>query len=367
MSELFDIVARYADLGDHRTGTEVDARTVDWLADVLSGQGAEVSRQAFTFPKFTGHAVGTGSAEGVPLEPLYYSATGDHQESEAFVTSISFNDHHGDAAIERQVREIARQAQASNAAIAIAATLCASGGLCAINRAPVAPGKVPICLAPGRALEALGAGAAGVRFTAEISTSRAENLIALFADASSEVPPLVVTTPVSGWFACAGERGTGIALALALAQELARQVPVLLVMTSGHELGYFGAARFVESFDRPVKGVLHLGSCLADKTALSEDGGMWAVSNLSGAGFERIASALAALNVVPRRPDEPTSPSEWMGESELWAPRGAPMLSIAGTSRSFHTAEDVAERVTSPELLEQVRSCVLAGAQALIA
>ncbi|MEM8647902.1 MAG: hypothetical protein AAGF86_16365, partial [Pseudomonadota bacterium] len=242
-----------------------------------------------------------------------------------------------------------------------------TGSLCAINRAPQATGDVPICLAPGQALDQLSSAQAGVRFRAEISTGHSENLSAFFPCAQCDRTPLVVTTPLSGWFACAGERGTGIAIALSVAETLSRHIPVLLVMPTGHELGYFGAARFVESFERKISGVLHLGSCLADKTALSEEGAMMSVSNLKGAAFEKACDGLAPLGVVPRQPKAPLAPAEWVGESELWAPRGDAMISIAGTSPRFHTPEDLAKLVTDEETLQRVRSCVLTTAQALIA
>ncbi len=367
MSALYDLVARYAGFGDHRTGTDVDAATVNWLADLLTGRGAEVVRQPYAFPQFMGRATGSGSAEGVQLEPLYYSATGSHNDDGAYVASIEFDDDHGDAEIGRTLGNITRQAKAAGARIAIAATRTASGGLCAINRTPAPPGEIPVCLAPGQALDQLRAGQAGVRFEAEIRTGRSENLSALFRCETNSRPPLIVTTPLSGWFACAGERGTGLAIAISLAEELSRQISVLLVMPTGHELGYCGAARFVEAFDRKVTGVLHLGSCIADETALGGDGAMRAVSNLDGAPFAQVCKRLANLNIVPERPLTPTMPGEWIGESELWAPRGDPMISIAGTSHTFHTPEDLAEAVTNPELLERVRSCVLPAAQALIA
>jgi len=268
--------------------------------------------------------------------------------------------------IGQRLEKIVRQAQAAGASIAIAATLTASGGLCAINRAPVLPGLVPICLAPGRALAQLRASRPGVHFQADITSGRSENLTALFPCPSSAHLPLVITTPLTGWFACAGERGTGIAIAISVAQELSKQVPVLLVMPTGHELGYYGAAKFVDAFDRPICGVLHLGSCIADKTALGVGGAMRAVTNLKDAAFSQVCKDLNGLSITPEQPFNPTASAEWIGESELWAPRGDPMISIAGTSDVFHTPEDKVEAVTSPEILDAVRACVFSAAQALI-
>ncbi|NNF80234.1 MAG: hypothetical protein HKN05_19615 [Rhizobiales bacterium] len=366
MSDLYDIVAHYAGAGDHRTGTEVDAKVVDWLDGLLLESGADIIHHPYEFSMFIGNAQGKGAAEGIQLEPLYYSAKGSHKDNSPFITTIAFDDEHGDAVISQRLDEISAQAQAAGAAIAIAATLTASGNVCAINRAPALPGQVPVCLAPGRALAQLRAGQPEVHFQADISSGRSENLSAFFPCASSAHLPLVITTPLTGWFACAGERGTGIAIAISVAQELSKQVPVLLVMPTGHELGYYGAAKFVEVFDRPICGVLHLGSCIADKTALGNGGAMRAVTNLKDAAFEQVCDHLGGLNISPEQPCVPTAPEYWIGESELWAPRGAPMISIAGTSDVFHTPDDRAELVTSPEILEAVRACVFKASQALI-
>ena len=60
----------------------------------------------------------------------------------------------------------------------------------------------------------------------------------------------VISTPSSGWFTCAGERGPGIAALLALA-EWAHARPdslhYLFVATSGHELDFLGARLFHEA------------------------------------------------------------------------------------------------------------------------
>ncbi|MCP5084823.1 MAG: hypothetical protein GY948_24305 [Alphaproteobacteria bacterium] len=366
MPDLYDVVAHYAGLGDHRTGTKVDAKVVDWLAGVLQESGAEVTRHRYEFSMFKGDVQGMGAAEGIHLEPLYYSAAGSYQDSSPLITTIAFDDEHGDAVIGQRLDEITRQAQAAGATLAVAATLTASGGLCAINRPPALPGQVPICLAPGRALAQLRAGRPEVHFQAGISSGRSENLTAFFSCTSSGHAPLVITTPLTGWFACAGERGTGIAIAISLAQELSKHVPVLLVMPTGHELGYYGAAKFVDAFDCPVCGVLHLGSCIADKTALAEDGAMRAVTNLKDAAFEQVCDHLGGLSIRPEQPSVPTASEYWIGESELWAPRGDPMISIAGTSDVFHTPEDRVEVVTNSEILNAVRACVFKTAQALI-
>ena len=71
--------------------------------------------------------------------------------------------------------------------------------------------------------------------------------------------PVVVTTPLSGWFGCAGERGTGIAIALELAKRLASSYPVTVVGATGHELEYYGAKRHLETMAVQPAAVVHVG------------------------------------------------------------------------------------------------------------
>lgn len=80
---------------------------------------------------------------------------------------------------------------------------------------------------------------------------------------------LVISTPRSGWFGCAGERGPGIAAWLALAA-WARATPlavdVLLVSASGHEREYAGAKLFLKREAPPPFRTafwLHLGANVA--------------------------------------------------------------------------------------------------------
>ncbi len=80
---------------------------------------------------------------------------------------------------------------------------------------------------------------------------------------------LVVSTPRSGWTACGGERGPGVAVWMALAAWASRaRLPVDLafVCNSGHEYENLGAARMLEEIaPRPAETALwlHLGANVA--------------------------------------------------------------------------------------------------------
>src|SRR4029450_2643853 len=102
--------------------------------------------------------------------------------------------------------------------------------------------------------------------TATISARRvpdqAENLVARFGSGADA--PLVITTPLTGWFTCAGERGTGIAVALELARELGSSMPVVVIATTGHALENYGTRQQLEAgLGFAPRAVIHIGASLA--------------------------------------------------------------------------------------------------------
>jgi hypothetical protein len=80
---------------------------------------------------------------------------------------------------------------------------------------------------------------------------------------------LILSTPRSGWFTCAAERGSGLAVWLALAHWLARAdhgVNLELLATSGHEYVYAGGELYLEHMAPPAASTrmwVHIGASLA--------------------------------------------------------------------------------------------------------
>lgn len=369
---MLDVLEHYANLGVHRTGTEVDRATTAWLEGLLGTMDARVTRHRYEFPMVQGSAALTGTLNDIPLMPLYYAGSGTMETDRVHVAAMSPGEGHDPAEVEQDLAVIVAQARTAGAEMALVATRCANDSLSAINRAPDEAFDFPICLGPGYAFACLKESTPQVRFDVRLAEASSDNLIAELGSQDDPRPPLVITTPTSGWFTCAGERGTGLAVALSVAQAIAGEHPVLLVLTSGHELGYLGGRRFVEQFEGGIAGVLHIGSCVADKACFDvqrgvfQPGALGSVSNLHDSGFATVAGNLARLGVALRQPARPLDPACWVGESELWAPRDVPMVSVAGASPTFHTPEDTFESAASAELLERMAKGLLACANVLI-
>jgi len=366
--DLSDIVSRYAAFGDHRTGSDADAATVDWLATLLTELGAEVTRHPFTFQRFEGAARLSGDLSDAALLPLWYAGRGALTTTALHVAALDLNEHLEPAAVDERLDAIVADARTDGAKAAVVATLCLTQSLCAINRAPEDATDFPVVLAPGHALDRLEQGDYALTWNAGVTDADACNITALFGEPGTGARTLVITTPISGWFRCAGERGTGLAVAIAAAAEIGTRHPVLLVLNTGHELGYLGGRRFHETFESPHGTVLHIGSCVADRQAYDglEQQGVVSITNLEGGAFERAAAALAGLDITPTRPDRPHDPACWVGESEIWASGGKPMLSIAGTSRTFHTPADTAVACLDKRLLVAMTKAATDCAAALI-
>lgn len=375
---LCEDVRAYDALGEHRTASPADAATSDWLVRRLGEAGLSASLQRFPAPLFTPAAcrleLDGREIEAFPAWPPVTTdgltaplapADGGALAGKIAVLSLPY----GPGATWAAARAGAEAAIARGALAVAAVTEGPTGGVIAFNAAP--PGRAwdaPVVLVAGRHGPALAAAAAEgqpatlVLAGAHDPTAQAANVIARRPGRGRTV---VVTTPKSGWFQCAGERGSGIAVFLALAETLARETDadLLFAATSGHELGYAGGALFLESAPPPdaVGAWLHIGANIAlQEVEISEAGArptgrpvvqrrLTASSEVAAAGARAFAG-LAGYE-TPRPLTEATA----AGELELFHAAGYRGLAgLLGANALFHTRLDRADVATTPEILAPV-------------
>jgi len=361
---LYDWVKAYCDFGWHRTGTMVEENTLVWLGDLITQLGGQVEHHSYEFPYYEATVETAIEASGIHLEALYYSHIGEGTASSYLVERLGFDEQHGEAAIAQAISKFTKKAKQLDADALVLATGNDHSSLVAVNQAPTDPGEFPIFLAAGRDFQMLRNEQPQITFSASVKDKGSRNLIACFGDFSTGKPPLMITTPVSGWFSCAGERGTGLAIALSVASRVGENHPAMLLCPTGHELGYFGAERFAENFDLPLKAILHIGSCVAikeDPSAL-----LTARSNATSGIFQNVAEITDKAGVQLERPAEPLNRYFWYGEAECWASSGIPMVSIAGASHTFHTIDDLPEQATDQSILLQKEAMFLSIARELL-
>jgi hypothetical protein len=355
---LYQLVQTYSALGEHRTGTPVDQATLAWFATELGKRGARVDQVPYRFERYVAHCRLMADAAEVEALPLYYEAVGKVHSSRLHLDELAF-----DANLNApQLDEVVARARMSGADAAIVATTGAGGRLVALNRAPVLGSGFPTVLVPGSALPMLRQAAVHLALDARLEPSASATVIGHLGQGDA-TPPVVVATPLSGWFRCAGERGTGIAITLQLAKELAERWPVMVVGTTGHELHYLGLQRFLAAHELHPSSVIFLGAGLAT-TLGSESGSAFAGYRRHGqtTAGEGIAKRLEGV-LAPARFLVRSNPAQWSGEGEEWVRLSTPLLSLASRFPLFHTPQDLPEHSTSSEQLEVTHTAVHRAAQ----
>ena len=343
------IVQAYSDQGVHRTATEVDTRSADWLAREVEDAGLTASREAFTIdrvdPVETYVEVAGRRIGGLPLfDAAFTGAAGvsGRLGTPTGGSDVALLDLTPNAAANGVVGEARR---AGRYAALVCVTRGGRPGLCPSNAdsfiAPFGPPVVQVSSDEGAWLGDRAREGAAVRVVARVNraTASAYNVTATIAGRDHGLPPLVVMTPRSGWYTCASERGGGIACWLELMRALRSTRPsrdVLFVASSGHELGHLGINAFIDSRPGIVKGSaawMHFGANIG---AAADPGN--AVQSSDDDSESRLTDAMAAAGLrVDRRIPRGTVPG---GEAEVVHRGGGTYVSVIGRNALFHHPAD---------------------------
>jgi hypothetical protein len=367
-NRLYDVVKAYSRWPIHRTGTGPEAAALDWFQTELQNRGATTSRWAYSYPHYEWAAQVRVGGRITETVPLYYEGVGEVSTDKPFVRSVTITNTGGDAEVLAAVKE----AKAENARLAVLPVFNATkgyatyDGLVADNRDPAsATTGVPTLFIPGRLADQAGRDVRA-SINARVVTRRSYDVTGWFGKPVAD--PIIVTTPLSGWFTCAAERGSGIAVALELAADLARTHPVFFLGNSGHELNNFGVRAYLQdAFDLRPRAVFHLGASIgAGATDASGRFGLASsrvvASNPAFSSVPGLAEAVQLGNFAPT----PTFP----GEGAVWSQKlgsSTPLLSFAGQFPQFHTPDDLPGVTTTPALLDTAYRSVHSAALALLA
>lgn len=376
---LFADVQQYSSFGVHRTATAGDDAVTGWLSKRLASFGYAVDTQDVPYPLFEPQTCEIRPQEGqaVSLFPTWpvvpTEATSaklclpDRAEGGIAVIDI--------AALRSGALEwpgigdafLAAEKRGAKAVIG----LCGgpTGDVVAQNASfKQFAWTIPVLVAPGRARQRLLDGANRGESWTLVSTgkqtpdAKGQNVIARRRGIGKTI---CVSTPKSGWFTCAGERGTGIAAWLALAKLLSStKADLLFVATSGHELNNLGQKFFLDArapSPDSVRFWLHLGANIAVSDVSVTQGIMRPSGNpvttrSAMASSELLPAIRTAFRGVPgyEQPQDVAGVST-LGELTAFHRRGYHALcGLVGSGPLFHTPQDVAVSATTPEILEPV-------------
>ncbi|THD77091.1 MAG: hypothetical protein E7812_14130 [Phenylobacterium sp.] len=381
---LYADVVRYDGFGEHRTGTPGDLAASDWLTREMTAAGYRTETLPFAQPVFELEAaevrLGGRALEAFPLwTPQAGAAAGplSLQARPGVIALISFPTGVGAALDVSAVwRKPVQAAIDAGAVGVVAVTENPLGELAAFNVPHDAPAwPVPVLAVAGREGPALAAAAqAGASVQLALTGAmRAGSSGDLIATRPGPGKPLVISTPKSGWFHCAGERGSGVAIWLGLARHLAAQDRNLMFMAaSGHEFDGYGGHQFAghrAPSPAEARGWVHIGANVAAYDFGLEDGRI--VRRPTPQAGRRLAvsesllpAAKAAFAGQPsyERPVDIDVEGAG-GEIAEYQRRGyRPLVGMLGLHPLHHTRRDRPD-VTGPELLEPVAR----GLAALIA
>lgn len=345
---MFGLVESYSSLGDHRTGTPVDSATSEWMRARLEERGLLVEAQPIAFDdrRIESRVAVDGRQIDhlvVPGGPLGSWSVVDPPVTSFDPASGGFP-HLLDEAI---------AASGVGRGPLLLATDHPNGALVGVNRGlDTTTGEVTAILVGSSRIDALRGGSVEVEVSVSATERTTRNLVARTEGATPG--SVMFTTPMNGWFACAGERGTGIAVMLDMIDRMiAAGSEFQVLCTAGHEREWFGAMEWFERSASLPEAIIHFGASIAVE---SETNGSRAlaptrVAMTDRAGTPEFRRILEDLSFIVR-----TECSSWIGEGTVWSRCGVPLFSMSGAGVDFHTPDDRPERATSPGALAAVAS-----------
>lgn len=382
LADIAEDLQRYIGFGVKQSGGPGDEACGAWLEAELAKAGFATERQHFSAPWFEVEQaelaagdvravlwpqpiVQTTAKEGVTAPIVRVDAQGLAAQSlQGAIALIDLPFGRWSSMFWEPVRKPVEAAFAGGAAACVIVTNGPSGKIIALNtdgRRPLYPKPMGL-MAPGDAAPFFAAAMAGkqatLRLTGQGGRRQAFNLVGRLERGRGRW--LVVSTPRSGWFTCAGERGGGVAAWLHIARWASRAAPdhdLAFVCNSGHEYQYLGAEELLHKAAPSPKSTafwLHLGANLASRDWHDAVGSR---RPLPGTDSQRY------LVVSPEL--IPAAKEEFAGLAGLEAPYASDMLSageltnvieagyapvagIFGVHRFHHVAEDDERCISAP-------------------
>ena len=259
------VVEAYDAQGSHRTATSVDNASAEWLALEARRAGVEPVLEPFSIsrvdPVSCHLRVGERRIDGVPLFDGEFTGPDGIQGrlgplgSDAEIAVVETEPFNLIEPRREQGGPVAAARRSAHRGIVLL-TRGSRPGLFLINAAsfmsPFGPPALQVSSAESDWLMAQAAQRTGARLVVRVERKAAQafNVTARIAGRDPGLQPLVVSTPRSGWWQCASERGGGLACWLETMRALAAANPArecLFAAFSGHETGFIGIDAYLAS------------------------------------------------------------------------------------------------------------------------
>lgn len=273
---------------EHRTGTDGDRLTSEWLASKIRDVGQDPTIDEFPFrrrtPKECRVVLGETAVPGIPLfdcnetppegvtDELHPLPT---REGIGVTRYAVGSRHQGNERLET-ARRVPHPGTLSGLIAVHDGTM---PGIALINAdrftTPYGPPTLQVSSESAESIYAAVAAEheATLTVTFDTETTIASNVQTIIEGSDSHLAPLVVMTPKSAWWTCTAERGGGLVAWLECLRHLAYRQPrrtVIFTANTGHELGHVGLDEFLvaqPSLATRAHAWVHFGANFAARDA----------------------------------------------------------------------------------------------------
>jgi hypothetical protein len=375
-SRIQRILEEHAAFGSKRSATPGDLKTADWIsarlrklgyrvdshdfpAPFLVERSVRISCEGMTLPLFPQTPAATTGVKGVTGRLALIRNTVDAANTKGKIALLVLNSARH-AALGKGAGGIGGTIQAAASAGALGVVIVTtgpSGEAILLNAAEDQVMPVPVAImAPKQsaAFQQAAAAEAEATFTldGDATHRNSTNIIGRLERGNRWI---VISTPRSGWFDCVGERGTGTAVFLELAEWAANRYPnhsIHLVNAGAHEYYFAGSHKVMDLAPPPASTDIwvHIGATVAARDA-DESGptlrmldtadpqrSVMATTNMTAAVAEGFRGIRELERAQPVRADA--------GELSVFTDRGySRCFAVLGLHRWLHTTADTIERV----------------------
>ncbi len=364
---LANDVATYVGFGEHRVGMPSERKTARWLEARLRKLGYQTRLDRFpvttllnpggalqtvgtsfrAFPQWLPPAEALTKSLSAPL--LAIDAPAGPASIRLIPKAIGFTPHWNE-----KLDALVAQAKEKGALALVMAIDIPSGDLFVLNQHNHRPLALPVALVAGNDLAQIGKAIgrpARLALKGRVAEVQGINVV---GEKPGKGKRLVVSTPLTGWFSCGGERGPGIALWLKMAAMLATSDrPVTLLGTGSHEVGHFGMEHALAHGAPTPDDValwLHFGASLG-ATRLDERYKFKTPQYLVGlADTEAMAKAHLSSSLPVYVPGTSTTQGE---AGQVIGAGHQHFVGMSGMFPAFHTPQDLGQALDYARL-EQI-------------
>lgn len=344
------LISEYDAQGWHRTGTDVDTKSIDWMNDHIRKIGLEPNEVAYELDRVEVDAAylefGSERIIGTPLFDCSYT------DGEGLTGLLKLNDSMAEITLldsDNWGSELLELRKKKTNGVIVVITNGHETGLSLANAfdflSPYGPPVIQI--GDDRRDELLWLAESEVPVHVIVQAHRVKSssatVLVEIDGREPDLEPIVVNTPLSGWWSVAAERGGGLACWMEILRNCHQQGsdrPILFAANTGHELGFIGLENLLDQRSELATSAtwVHFGANIGARSG--------STGNLLASTPELVELAMSFLDETLQRPTVTRVTNEVLplrqgGEMGCVAQRGGgKYVALTNDNEFFHMAED---------------------------